>query len=167
MKRNEKELKTDVLLHPGEVLDMEIKARGLTKSNFAKDISIYPSRMSDIIKGKRNISEEIALKIEDVLGISAEFWMRLQVEYNISILRSKIQSADKTKEKQYIEKLKAMGEKVKNKPLRFKHTAQEIRELNRRRDNALITLSKVPEANEILSESEKTAFIDSLKSQKK
>ena len=49
--------------------------------------------MSDILKGKRNITEEIALRIEKELGISAEFWMRLQVEYNISVLRTKIDSA--------------------------------------------------------------------------
>jgi HTH-type transcriptional regulator/antitoxin HigA len=57
------------------------------------DIKMYPSHMSDILKGKRNITEEIALKIESKLGISAEFWMRLQVEYNISLLRSKLNSA--------------------------------------------------------------------------
>ncbi len=90
---NGKELRTDVLLHPGEVLEMEILARGLTKSRFAMDIKMYPSHMSDILKGKRNITEEIALKIESKLGISAEFWMRLQVEYNISLLRSKVDSA--------------------------------------------------------------------------
>jgi len=90
---NGKELRTDVLLHPGEVLEMEILARGLTKSRFAMDIKMYPSHMSDILKGKRNITEQIALKIESKLGISAEFWMRLQVEYNISLLRSKVDSA--------------------------------------------------------------------------
>lgn len=84
------ELRTDVLLHPGEVLEMELIARGLTKSKFAMDIRMYPSHMSDILKGKRNIKEEIALKVEGVLGISAEFWMRLQVEYNISVLRAKM-----------------------------------------------------------------------------
>jgi HTH-type transcriptional regulator/antitoxin HigA len=83
------ELRTDILLHPGEVLEMEILARGLTKSRFAMDIKMYPSHMSDILKGKRNITEEIALRIESKLGISAEFWMRLQVEYNISLLRSR------------------------------------------------------------------------------
>jgi HTH-type transcriptional regulator/antitoxin HigA len=90
---NGKELRTDVLLHPGEVLEMELKARGLIKSKFAMDIRMYPSHMSDILKGKRNISEEIALKIEKILGISAEFWMRLQVEYNISVLRAKMKEA--------------------------------------------------------------------------
>lgn len=90
---NGQELRTDVLLHPGEVLEMEILARGLTKSKFAMEIKMYPSHMSDILKGKRNITEEIALKIENILGISAEFWMRLQVEYNISVLRSKTQHA--------------------------------------------------------------------------
>jgi len=86
---NGQELRTDVLLHPGEVLEMEILARGLTKSRFAMDIKMYPSHMSDILKGKRNITEEIALKIESKLGISAEFWMRLQTEYNLALLRSK------------------------------------------------------------------------------
>jgi antitoxin HigA-1 len=90
---NGQELRTDVLLHPGEVLEMELIARGLTKSKFAMDIKMYPSHMSDILKGKRNMSEDIALKIENVLGISAEFWMRLQVEYNISVLRAKMQHA--------------------------------------------------------------------------
>ena len=90
---NGQELRTDVLLHPGEVLEMELIARGLTKSKFAMDIKMYPSHMSYILKGKRNITEEIALKIESKLGISAEFWMRLQVEYNISLLRTKLNSA--------------------------------------------------------------------------
>jgi len=90
---NGQELRTDILLHPGEVLEMELMARGLTKSKFAMDIKMYPSHMSDILKGKRNITEEIALKVESILGISAEFWMRLQVEYNISVLRSKIEHA--------------------------------------------------------------------------
>jgi HTH-type transcriptional regulator/antitoxin HigA len=72
---------------------MEILSRGLTKSKFAMDIKMYPSHMSDILKGKRNITEEIALKLENILGISAEFWMRLQVEYNISVLRTKMNHA--------------------------------------------------------------------------
>ena len=87
---NGQELRTDVLLHPGEVLEMEILSRGLTKSKFAMDIKMYPSHMSDILKGKSNITEAIALKLENILGISAEFWMRLQVEYNISLLRTKM-----------------------------------------------------------------------------
>ena len=87
------EIKTDVLLHPGEVLEMEIAARGFTKSAFAMDIKMYPSHMSDILKGKRNITEEIALRLEKALEISAEFWMRLQVEYNISVLRNRLNNA--------------------------------------------------------------------------
>ena len=88
-----KELQTIELLHPGEVLELELAARGLVKSKFAMDIKMYPSHMSDILKGKRNISEEVALKIEKALGIRAEFWMRLQVEYNIAVLRNKLDKA--------------------------------------------------------------------------
>jgi HTH-type transcriptional regulator/antitoxin HigA len=83
------ELKTDVLLHPGEVLSMELEARKIKKSKFAMMVQVYPGHMSDILNAKRNIGEETALKLESILGISAEFWMRLQVEYNIAILRIK------------------------------------------------------------------------------
>jgi antitoxin HigA-1 len=88
-----KELKTNVLLHPGEVLEMELEARGIKKSKFALQIQVYPAHLSDIIKGKRNIGEEMALKLENALGISAEFWMRIQIEYNLNVLRGKNKAA--------------------------------------------------------------------------
>lgn len=91
---NGNELKTDVLLHPGEVLEMELKARGLVKSAFAMRIMMYPGHFSDILKCKRNITEDIALRLEKALDISAEFWMGLQVEYNLAILRAKLQPAE-------------------------------------------------------------------------
>ena len=84
-----KELKTNVLLHPGEVLAEELSAREIVKSRFAMNIKMYPGHFSDIVNCKKNITEDIALRIEKELGISAEFWMRLQVEYNISLLRAK------------------------------------------------------------------------------
>jgi antitoxin HigA-1 len=87
------EIKTDVLLHPGEVLELELEARGLKKSRFAIDLKMYPSQLNEILKTRRNVTEEIALKLENVLGISAETWMRLQVEYNIAVLRAKMKPA--------------------------------------------------------------------------
>ena len=88
--KNGNELSTEIILHPGEVLGEELAARGIKKSAFAMDIKIYPSHFSDILKGRRNISAAIAIKLEEKLNISAEFWMRLQTEYDIKMERKKM-----------------------------------------------------------------------------
>lgn len=85
------EIHSKVILHPGEVLRDELKARKLGKSAFAMDIKVYPSQFSDILRGKRNINATLAIKLEIALGISAEFWMRLQSEYDLAMERHKMQ----------------------------------------------------------------------------
>ena len=80
-------------MHPGEILEEELAARGLIKSAFAMELKIYPSHFSDILKGRRNISAAIAIKLEKALGISAEFWMRLQADYDLKVERQQLQTA--------------------------------------------------------------------------
>lgn len=82
-----RELETEVLLHPGEVLRDELEARAITQKQFGETVSMKPSHLNELIKGKRNISALLALRIERALGISAAFWMRLQVEYDLHIAR--------------------------------------------------------------------------------
>lgn len=52
-------------------------------------IGVYPSHFSDTLKGKRRLNASIALKPEHELDISAEFWMRLQAEYELFKEREK------------------------------------------------------------------------------
>jgi HTH-type transcriptional regulator/antitoxin HigA len=89
--KNGQELRSKVILHPGEVLREELEARDIIKSAFAMELKIYPSHFSDLLKGRRNISAAIAIKLENALGISAEFWMRLQAEYDLKVERQKLQ----------------------------------------------------------------------------
>lgn len=89
--KNGQELRSKILLHPGKILEEELEARGLIKSAFAMELKIYPSHFSDILKGKRHISAAVALKLERALGISAEFWMRLQAEYDLKVERQKLE----------------------------------------------------------------------------
>jgi HTH-type transcriptional regulator/antitoxin HigA len=86
-----KEIRSKIALHPGEVLEEELETRGLIKSVFAMELKMYPSHFSDILKGKRNISAAIALKLEKALGIPAELWVRLQGEYDLKIERMKLE----------------------------------------------------------------------------
>lgn len=75
-------------IHPGEVLKDEIEARDLVKSEVASQLRILPTHLSEIFKGKRNISPSLALKLEELLGISAESWLALQSKYELANLRS-------------------------------------------------------------------------------
>ncbi len=86
-----KEIQSDVLLHPGDVLQMELEAREIRKSDFALQMQMRPSHFSELLHGKRNISAAVAIKLENLLGISAEFWMRVQTAYDIQMERQKLQ----------------------------------------------------------------------------
>ena len=67
--------------HPGRILKRELEERGITQKDFARQIGLYASNLNDIIKGKRNINEALAQKLEEALGIDASFWTGLQRRY--------------------------------------------------------------------------------------
>ncbi|MBP3253537.1 MAG: HigA family addiction module antidote protein [Bacteroidales bacterium] len=76
-------------VHPGEILKEELAARGIKQKDFALSIQMIPSNFNAIINGKRNITERIAEKIaEQLQGISAEFWVRVQKGYNETVKQS-------------------------------------------------------------------------------
>jgi HTH-type transcriptional regulator/antitoxin HigA len=85
--RKGNELHADVLLHPGEVIAEELEARNIKKTDFASKLGIQPANLSEMLKGKRNLSALTAFKLEQLLGISAEFWLRLQMDYDLQIVR--------------------------------------------------------------------------------
>lgn len=78
-----KEIVTDVAVHPGEILQIELEARGIKKMDFAASLGMKPGHFSELLHGKRHVSAHIALKLEKMLGISAEYWMRVQVYYDL------------------------------------------------------------------------------------
>ena len=84
-----KEIFTDVSLHPGEVLQMELAARNIKKIEFAESLGMKPGHFSELLHGKRHVSASTALKLEKLLGISAEYWMRVQVYNDLFVERNK------------------------------------------------------------------------------
>lgn len=91
--KNGKELVSDVLLHPGSVLGDELVARAIPQKEFADLLEMRPSHLNEVIKGKRNISALLALKLEQQLGISAAFWMRMQVDYDLKMAKKQLKVA--------------------------------------------------------------------------
>ena len=86
---NGKEIFTDVSLHPGEVLQMELAARNIKKSEFAELLGMKPGHFSELLHGKRHVSAATALKLQKLLGIPAEYWMRVQVYHDLFVERNK------------------------------------------------------------------------------
>ena len=88
-----KEISTDVALHPGEVLMDELEVRSIKKTVFAGQIGMKAGHFSELLHGKRHLSASTALKLEKLLDISAEYWMRIQVYYDLFVERSKEEKA--------------------------------------------------------------------------
>ncbi|MCX6255915.1 MAG: plasmid maintenance system antidote protein [Bacteroidia bacterium] len=70
-------------VHPGFILERELKERHLRKGQFALSLQEYPQTLVSITKGKRKMNTILALKIENALGIEEGYFMTLQVYYDI------------------------------------------------------------------------------------
>ncbi len=75
--------------HPGELIFDEIEYREIKQKDLAEAMNIAPNVLSEIIHGKRNLTAELALRLEKALDIDAAFWMRLQVKFEIDSIRIK------------------------------------------------------------------------------
>ena len=73
--------------HPGEVLRDEIESRGITQTQLANEIGVRVSLLNELINGKRDFTIEYAMMIEVALGIDADFWMRMQMAYNLNVAK--------------------------------------------------------------------------------
>ena len=73
---------------PGEILYEEfMKPLGLNINTLARDIDVPPGRISEIIRGKRAISADTALRFGKYFNVSPEIWLSLQADYEIRIVR--------------------------------------------------------------------------------
>jgi len=73
-------------IHPGEILLTEfMEPLGLTAYRLAKDIHVSMPRVNDLVRGKRGITADTALRLATYFGNSAEFWLGLQADHDIWI----------------------------------------------------------------------------------
>jgi addiction module HigA family antidote len=71
-------------IHPGEILTEEfVKPHGLTLARVARDLGVNTGRIGDIAHGRGRITAEMALRLGKYFGTSAEFWLGLQMEYDM------------------------------------------------------------------------------------
>jgi antitoxin HigA-1 len=79
-------------VHPGQTLAAELAARGLSAHALALKIRVPANRLSDIVRGRRAISAETALRLGRYFGTGAEFWMSLQGNYDLAVARQELGS---------------------------------------------------------------------------
>ena len=78
-------------IHPGEVLQEDfMKPLGLNQYRLAKDISITPIRINQIVNGQRAITVDTAMRLARYFGTSPEVWLRLQVRYDLEVAESEL-----------------------------------------------------------------------------
>jgi antitoxin HigA-1 len=78
-------------IHPGEVLLEDfLLPLSLTQYRVAKDISVPPRRINEIVHGKRGISADTALRLGRYFHTSEQFWLNLQTRHDLEVERDRI-----------------------------------------------------------------------------
>ena len=78
-------------IHPGEVLLEDfLKPMGITARQLAADLDVSPSRVSEIVHGKRAISAETALRLGLFFKMEPRFWLNLQAEYDMRMAQREL-----------------------------------------------------------------------------
>lgn len=73
-------------IHPGEVLLEEfIKPLNLSQNRLAIEISVDARRINEIVLGTRSVTADTALRLSRYFGVSAQFWLGLQAEYDLDV----------------------------------------------------------------------------------
>lgn len=70
-------------IHPGEILKDELQELGISGAELARQLKVPENRMSEIMRGRRNITADTALRLGKWFGSSALFWMNLQKSYEL------------------------------------------------------------------------------------
>jgi addiction module HigA family antidote len=78
-------------IHPGEILEKEfLEPLELTQYRVAKDIKVPPRRINEIVHGTRAISADTALRLARYFGTTEEFWLNLQMHYDLEVERDRL-----------------------------------------------------------------------------
>ena len=85
-------------IHPGEILEEEfMRPLGLSANALARRIDVPVTRVSEIVRGKRGITADTALRLGRLFGTSSELWLGLQSEYDLRVARQESGSSIQTR----------------------------------------------------------------------
>ena len=82
-----------ILIHPGEHLADELAALGMSANQLAREIGVPTNRLTEIVRGKRGISGDTALRLGRWFGTGADIWMNLQKNHELQVASQAIGTA--------------------------------------------------------------------------
>jgi len=79
-------------IHPGEILADELEEIGITAAELSRQIDVPPNRISQIVRGMRDVTADTALRLGQFFGTGPELWMNLQKTYELDKAKAEIGS---------------------------------------------------------------------------
>ncbi|MBQ6455430.1 MAG: HigA family addiction module antidote protein [Eggerthellaceae bacterium] len=79
-------LSPDLLIHPGETIADLLVDRGITQKELSQRAGVSEAFLSDVIRGKKDISKGLAMGLEYAFGVPSSFWLNLQANYDAELL---------------------------------------------------------------------------------
>ena len=78
-------------IHPGEILLEEfLDPMAVSQYRLAKDVSVPPRRINELVHGKRGITADTALRLARYFGTTERFWMNLQTRYDLEVQKERL-----------------------------------------------------------------------------
>jgi len=79
-------------IHPGEIILEEfLNPMGISQNRLALDIGVPARRINEIVLGKRRITADTALRLGKYFGMSPQFWLGLQMDYDLDVAEDKLE----------------------------------------------------------------------------
>ena len=85
-------------VYPGMMIKPELDERGISQKEFAKMLGTQPSHLSEVLNGKRALTTELAVKIENAIGLPAKILLSAQTQYELELTNGSVVAEDKQHE---------------------------------------------------------------------
>ena len=79
-------------VHPGEILlEQFLKPLAMSQNKLALELSVPPRRINEIVKGRRRVTADTALRLARFFKMTPEYWMGLQADYDLDVVRDELE----------------------------------------------------------------------------
>ncbi len=79
-------------VHPGEILlEQFLKPLAMSQNKLAIQISVPPRRINEIVKGRRRVTADTAMRLARFFKMTPEYWMGLQADYDLDVVRDELE----------------------------------------------------------------------------
>jgi len=79
-------------VHPGEILlERFLKPMEMSQNRLAIEISVPPSRINEIVKGRRRVTADTAMRLARFFSMTPQYWMGLQADYDLDVAQDELE----------------------------------------------------------------------------